>query len=194
MQLGGHLGASLLTYAPVGGGLLAAGRDRLAVAGVVIAAASATLPDVDLRFSSVDHRGPTHTLWFALAYGVVLGTAGALAGTVTDRTDARLPAVVGVTGFLSTATHVAVDSLTPMGIRPFAPVRQRFYGFDVVPSRNQRGNRVLLALGLAASAAAVVCGRTLADRSGRASVESRTDGSAATGTDGSGRTGRPARR
>lgn len=33
------------------------------------------LPDVDLRVPGIPHRGPTHTVWFALAVAVVCGVA-----------------------------------------------------------------------------------------------------------------------
>lgn len=159
----GHVGASLLTYAPIGGVLLARGHDRLAFAGGALAAALSTLPDCDNALPGLDHRGPTHTLWFALGVGGVLGAVTAAIGTVRRApetfTRAALAAVVGA---LTTATHVAVDSLTPMGVWPFAPVSERYYCFDVVASRNRRGNAVALALGLVASVLAAVAGTVLA--------------------------------
>lgn len=165
MHRWGHLGASLLTYAPIGGGLLAAGHERLAVAGGVVAAAAASLPDFDELVPGVAHRGPTHTLWFALGLGGLLGAVCAVAGSDADRADARRRAgVVGFAAFLSAVTHVAVDSLTPMGTRPFTPLWERSYGFDVVLSRNRRGNLLLLGIGFAATVLATVAGRALAVR------------------------------
>lgn len=173
MHRWGHVGASLLTYAPIGGGLVAAGRDRLAVVGALAAVAGATLPDADEHLPGVEHRGPTHTLWFAFAVGAV---AGALVRTLTgwigpsrarrqDRTGlAVLTALVAV---VTTATHVAADAVTPMGIRPFAPLRNRSITFDVVRSRDRRANRVLLVLGALASVGAGALGRVLRSRSER---------------------------
>lgn len=165
MHRWGHLGAALLAYAPVGGGLLATGHDRLAVVGGVVAAACATLPDADELLPGVDHRGPTHTLWFALGLGALVGSVGSFAATATGSRDAvAAGAVAGSAGFLSVASHVGADSLTPMGIRPFAPLRDDDYGFDVVYSKNPRGNYAMLAAGVLATAVAAVAGRWRAGR------------------------------
>lgn len=165
MHRWGHLGAALLAYAPVGGGLLAADRDRLAVLGGVVAAACATLPDLDELLPGVDHRGPTHTLWFALAFGGLVGGALSLAAAARgSRNPAATGAVAGSAGVLSVLSHVGADSLTPMGIRPFAPLWDGDYGFGVVYSKNPRGNYAMLAGGVFATAVAAVAGRRLRSR------------------------------
>ena len=94
----GHVGAALLAYAPVGFVVAAAGFRFLSLIGGIGVAALAMLPDYDQKVPGVDHRGPTHTVWFAVVVGVV--TIG---------------------------SHIAADALTPAGVRPFAPVRTRRY-------------------------------------------------------------------
>ena len=151
----GHYGAALLAYAPLGFAALAADFADLALLGGACALALATLPDVDQRLPGVAHRGPTHTVWFALAVGGLVGGAGVvLAGG-----RGPLAAVgVGVFGFVvGTATilsHVAADAITPMGVTPFTPFRDDHYTYDVVRAKNPIANAVLLALGVAATAAA----------------------------------------
>ncbi|MFC7131862.1 MULTISPECIES: metal-dependent hydrolase [Salinibaculum] len=150
----GHSGAALLAYAPLGFATLAAGLADLALLGGACALALATLPDVDQRLPGVAHRGPTHTVWFALAVGGLVGATGvAVAG------GGPLAAVgVGAFGFavgtLSILSHVAADALTPMGVTPFTPFRDDHYTYDVVKAKNPVANAALLALGVAATAAA----------------------------------------
>ena len=78
MHREGHVDAALLAYAPVGLVTLALGFDTLALLGGVGAAGLAMLPELDQRIPGLTYRGPTYTVWFALAVGVVLAAAGAL--------------------------------------------------------------------------------------------------------------------
>lgn len=55
---------------------IAVGAVELAVAGAVIAVAGAMIPDWDTRMPGIQHRGITHTVWFALLVGVMLGAGG----------------------------------------------------------------------------------------------------------------------
>jgi len=158
----GHVGAALLAYAPLAGIATALGAAELAVGGAIGAVALAPLPDYDQRVPLLAHRGLTHTVWFALLVGVVLAAAGlALAGrrplaTVTTALFA------GLVGTLTVCSHVAADALTPAGVRPFAPLRNRRYTCDLVRAANPIANYALLGLGGAAVVAALVSGSTLA--------------------------------
>ena len=80
MHREGHVGAALLAYAPVGALTLALGFGNLALLGAGGAVVLAMLPDYDQRVPGLEHRGPTHTVWFALAVGVVLAVLGGLSG------------------------------------------------------------------------------------------------------------------
>ncbi|WP_280588272.1 metal-dependent hydrolase, partial [Halorubrum sp. Boch-26] len=98
----GHVGIALLAYAPVAGGMRALGEPGLAALGAAVAVAFATLPDLDHRLP-VAHRGPTHTVAFAIAAGALAAPAAALA----------LPAGGGTVLFASGATGSALPSWTP---------------------------------------------------------------------------------
>lgn len=162
MHREGHLGAALLVYAPVTFVLMSLGFTELGVLGSVGAAALAMLPDQDLRVPFVKHRGPTHTVWFALLVGLVLGAAGAAVGH-----DAGLLAALGlfafgfVTGVLTVGSHLLADALTPMGIRPFAPRSDATYTLDLVRAANRPANYLLFLLGAVAMGVALVLGATL---------------------------------
>ena len=162
----GHVGIALLAYAPVAGALRIAGEPGLATLGAVVAVAFATLPDAD-EWLPVAHRGPTHTVAFAVAAGalVALATAvaplagGGLALAAAAPTATALPpwtpAFVGGVATLSLCSHVAGDAITPMGIWPLRPLSERHLTLDLTPAANPRANRLFLGIGVAAIALSV---------------------------------------
>ncbi|GAB7091877.1 metal-dependent hydrolase [Halorubrum luteum] len=147
----GHVGLGLLAYAPVAGVVLGSGEFGLAVVGGLIAITVAPLPDVDQSLP-IPHRGPTHTLAFAVAAGVV----AALAATVVLAAGAGAgvppwtPAFVGGVVTLTLCSHIAGDALTPMGIQPFRPLSGFHLTLDLTPAKNPRANYLFLAVGVAA--------------------------------------------
>lgn len=152
----GHVGAALLAYAPLGALAVAVGDPALARAGAVTAAGLAMLPDVDMRLPFLKHRGPTHTVWFAVACGLVSGVLGgytALAGGV--RAALATGAFTAVVATLTVLSHVLADALTPMGVRPFTPWSNRWYSLHVTRASDPRSNRLLLVAGVAAASATV---------------------------------------
>ncbi|GAB7118227.1 metal-dependent hydrolase [Natrinema sp. JCM 9743] len=123
----------------------------MALWGAVLALAAATLPDFDQGLPWIDHRGPTHTVWFALLVGL-----GAGAGTILvarwgfgsgGEFGFGFGFVVGTCGILA---HLAGDVVTPMGISPFAPVWRVHVTLDWFKSKNERVNRTFLLAGTVA--------------------------------------------
>lgn len=143
----GHVGAALFCYAPVAAALTRSGEPTLALLGTAVAVALSTLPDAD-QFEVVpaDHRGPTHTVWFVVGVAAVLAAAGALFGLVVGR-PAALAATAGSGAFVSLASHLLADVITPMGIRPFAPLSMWHHSFDLTPAKDPRANTTMLGLG-----------------------------------------------
>lgn len=141
----GHIGAALLVYAPVAALLTAVGEPHLAASGTATAVGVSTLPDIDHNLQ-ITHRGGTHTVWFALACGV----AGALVGAVVA-TSALPSLVLGTACLLSICSHLLADSITPMGIAPFAPLSRWHCTLDIVPSKSRRANIAMLLSGVAAA-------------------------------------------
>lgn len=153
----GHVGIALLTYAPLAGTVLAAGEPRLAVLGGALAVAFSTLPDLDHRLP-VSHRGPTHTVAFAVGVGalaslVALVATSAFVGEVVA--PAWTPAFVGAVVTATLCSHVAGDAITPMGIRPFRPFWGIHFTLDVTPAKDPRANRLFLGVGVIAVGLAV---------------------------------------
>ncbi|EMA19000.1 putative membrane-bound metal-dependent hydrolase [Haloarcula argentinensis DSM 12282] len=159
MYQNGHYGVALLAVAPVGAILIAAGLFELAVAAGVAAVALAMVPDLDQRVPGITHRGPTHTVWFALVVGAITAP-GAVALTIAG------PVVSAVTGFVVGAgtilSHIAADALTPAGVRPWRPADDTHYSLDVVAAKNPLANYALLGLGIASAALGGWVGTTVA--------------------------------
>lgn len=167
MHRPGHYGMALLAYAPIGFAAVALGLDTVAVAGGVLAVGGAMLPDLDMRIPFLEHRGPTHTVWFALAVGIVLGLVGALIGSDAGTATALVLGAFGVlVGVLTIGAHLLADALTPMGIRPLEPVRDVEYTFDVATASNPLANYGLLALGIVAAILAFAAGNAVASALG----------------------------
>lgn len=163
MQRPGHYGMSLFVYAPLGAVVLALGFDELALLGGAVTVGGAMLPDLDERVSFVQHRGPTHTVWFALAVGAVLGLVGAAIGVRrSSDTAVALGAFGALVGVLTVVAHLLADALTPAGIRPFAPLRETRYALAITGAGYPLANYLLLAAGVAAAIGAVLVGRVIA--------------------------------
>jgi len=151
MHREGHIGAALLAYAPVGGVALALGFDTFALVGGVVAVGLSMLPDYDQRVPGLDHRGPTHTVWFALLVSLVLAVVGGLAGRESGPLAVLGLAAFGfLVGVVTIGSHILADSLTPAGVRPFAPYQDQYYSYDLARASNPIANYALLAVGAAA--------------------------------------------
>jgi inner membrane protein len=153
----GHWGAALCCYAPVGWALVDA-RPAVALAGGVGVLALARLPDVDLRLPLVAHRGPTHTLAFALVVGAALaGVASVLVGHAPP--SLAVPWLVPFAAFVGVfgvCTHLLADAVTPMGVPLFWPLSGRRLSAGLVRADSTLANWGLLGLGAFATALAVL--------------------------------------
>ncbi|ELY94135.1 membrane-bound metal-dependent hydrolase [Natrialba hulunbeirensis JCM 10989] len=152
----GHYGAALLVYAPLGTAVAVGGYEGLALIGGVITVALSTLPDFDQQVPLIDHRGPTHTVGFALLVGILVATAAALlVGQSSPFVGLGLIAFAFTVGTLAIVSHLLADVLTPMGIRPFWPLSGRHYTLDLTRAANPVANYVLFGLGVGAIVCAV---------------------------------------
>lgn len=174
MHREGHVGVVLALYAPLGLVVAVAGFRSLAVSGAVLAGALAMLPDIDMKIPLVKHRGFTHTVWFALLVGGVIGGLGAYytletgtswtvrAGTVELPPGFIGALGVGAFGFVTAAVsiigHVLADGLTPMGVQPYAPYSNESYTLDLATASNPIANYLLLGLGLTLAGGALYLG------------------------------------
>ncbi|MFB6102532.1 MAG: metal-dependent hydrolase [Haloplanus sp.] len=152
----GHWGVSLLVFAPVGFVLVLAGRPDLAVGGGAAMLWLSMLPDYDHRVPVISHRGPTHTLAFALLVGAVGAAAGfGLAGVVDGGRPTLVAAGFGI-GVLAVLAHLCADALTPAGVPLLWPLSGREFSLNLTRADNTLANLALFALGLCAVAVATV--------------------------------------
>ncbi|MFB6360777.1 MAG: metal-dependent hydrolase [Halobacteriales archaeon] len=119
----------------------------LAYLGIVAAVGLTMHPDVALGLPFVPHRGPTHTVWFAL-----LIAAGA--GSLGWRIDVGpVPKLVlagygdGMAG-LAIGSQALADALMPMGVRPVAPLTNRHVTVALTGSSNPLANLLVLSFGI----------------------------------------------
>jgi len=170
MQREGHVGLGLALYAPPGFVLLQVGRPDAFGLGLVAMAVWSVAPDVDVPLP-IPHRGPTHSVVAAGVAGAVTaaitvvltsaGVAGHPAAGASSPGSSQVAAVavgayVGAGGVIG---HLLGDVLTPKGIRPWWPLSDRKYTFEVVLASNKRANRALVVTGVSA----VVCVTLLAE-------------------------------
>ncbi|ELZ48971.1 putative membrane-bound metal-dependent hydrolase [Halorubrum coriense DSM 10284] len=159
MHQKGHIGASLLVYAPFGFVLAALASMELAFIGAAAVGSMAMVPDLDMRIPLIKHRGITHTVWFALVVGAAFGLVGAVLGVQESIVGGVLFGFLAFGfGTLTIVSHLLADALTPMGIKPFSPVRDTKYTLDLFKAANPIANYALLGLGGAVVAVAVVAG------------------------------------
>lgn len=163
MHREGHIGTALIVYAPIGAVTLALGFAQLSLLGAVAAAGLSTLPDIDQRLPGIDHRGPTHTIWFVIAVGLVAGSGGVVAGSAHGILAGL---ALGTWAFLlasaTITSHLMADVITPAGICPFTPIRDDCYTFDLTRAANPAANIVLLVIGLVVTTGALAVGNALA--------------------------------
>lgn len=162
MYRAGHLGVSLLVYAPLALVLVVLGRYDLAVLGELCMVSLATLPDTDHQIPFVSHRGPTHTVGFALLVGLAVGTVGwVVSGQPAVATTSELAVFGFAVGTLAIVAHLLGDVLTPMGITPFWPLWNRRFTLRLTRADNVVANYTLLGLGVFVTAGLVLTAGTL---------------------------------
>lgn len=162
MHRNGHIGASIVVYAPFGFLVTALASIEVGVVGAVGVGSMAMVPDLDMRVPFVKHRGITHTVWFALLVGVGFGAVGLAVGSQRGLVGALLfGGTAFLFGALTIVSHLLADALTPMGIRPYAPVRDDKYTLDLFTAANPLANYALLGLGSVVAAVALVAGEAV---------------------------------
>jgi len=174
MHRRGHYGLALLVFSPLVFLLNVSHASGEALVGILIVAGVAPIPDIDQHLPFVSHRGITHTVWFiivastlatAVTWAAAVQGTQAVNGTLSTASvpSLVLPALgVGFLVALGLATHLLGDVITPMGIKPFAPVNDTKYTWKLTTSANSTANNALFIAGLGATGAAIYIPRVLA--------------------------------
>lgn len=166
----GHLGISMLLYAPLGIVITAFLSLELAVIGGLCTVFGGNLPDFDTSSQLVKHRGFTHTIWFAIITAITMAIAVFLIGTylsISQYLKFGLIQAIFIGSFtgVGVMTHIAGDLITPRGIKPFHPVSprnvlpvtvsERKFTFEITNADNKAYNTGFLALGILATTGAI---------------------------------------
>lgn len=147
----GHYGIALLLYSTVGYALISSRSGERIGLGVIFVLLFTMLPDWDGYIASFPHRGPTHTIWFGLLVGVVVGTVAVLADYWRKRdvrSATRLGNFVGGLAVLAVLAHIIADAPNPMGVQPLYPVIDTWISLDLVSAANPIANVGLFAAGV----------------------------------------------
>ncbi|MGM0604904.1 MAG: metal-dependent hydrolase [Halobacteriota archaeon] len=155
----GHLGVSLLVYSPIGYALVSIGEPVVAILTAVVMVSLAMLPDIDHQLPLVDHRGPTHSLLFAVLVGGLFAVAGGLfEGHFT--VWSLNPAAFGfLLGFVAVFAHLLGDTLTPSGVNYLWPISSTRFSLSITRADSQVANYGLFALGVIT--ATTILGRSI---------------------------------
>lgn len=172
MYLLGHVGVTLLAYAPLSYRLVRVGRGRRAAAGAATLLLLVCAPDLDSHVAFLSHRGFTHTLWAAALVGAAIGATW---WRLTPRRGLERDEAAAfgfVVGALSVLHHLAADALNATGVRPLYPLADHRLALDLVAAGDPAANLALATVGVAALLASVGLGLkhqwTVVDRSGDA--------------------------
>lgn len=168
MELRGHLGTALILSAE---SLVLLGP-VYGTAATVVMLALTPVPDWDLYISEsvVKHRGPTHSLAFALVASFVLASAIAYPARLGQRivmdygvlssgvvSPFRMWLFLFCAGTASLVGHLLTDTLTYGGgykVEPFWPLSSWTLAFGLCHSDDEEWNTALLASGMTAFLAA----------------------------------------
>lgn len=147
----GHLGVSLLVFAPVGYWLVAAGEPETAVLSGVVMLWLAMLPDIDHRLPMIEHRGPTHSLAFAVLVGAGFAVLGLALEGAFSVAGVGLPVFGFALGFLTVFAHLLGDTLTYAGVNYLWPL-PRTFSFSLTRADNVTANYGLFGAGIVVAA------------------------------------------
>ncbi len=155
----GHLGVSLLVFAPIGYTLAEIGAPELAALTGGVMLWFVMLPDVDHRLPMIEHRGPTHSLAFAALIGgvgaaLVVGAELIFGSAIESAVDVgfTLPSIGFAIGALTVIAHLIGDTLTPAGVNYLWPLSSRTFSVSLARASNPWANSGLFGLGLLVTA------------------------------------------
>ncbi|OUJ18461.1 Membrane-bound metal-dependent hydrolase YbcI DUF457 family [Methanonatronarchaeum thermophilum] len=149
----GHIGLSLLFYAPIAYAYLYIGTAwYILLPATLTAITLSNLPDIDLKTTFLTHRGFTHTILFALIIGIL--TAFLFLGTIslfqTLPIEQRITTwLLGfLTGTTAITSHIFGDMLTPMGVKPLWPFTNKKITAKMFKAQNRLANTTFLMAGV----------------------------------------------
>lgn len=109
----------------------------------------AVIPFLSNLLNATKHRKITHTIWYALLWGLIISSFSFIYFSNYETLPRMILSITGfIIGFLGIISHLLGDILTPMGIKPFYPVKNKNYTLDKVKAKNKYANFSFLFLGI----------------------------------------------
>lgn len=127
---------------------------------------SERVPDsVRSKDFTIEHRGITHTVWFAVVFasslciGSIVGV-GVLTGVENELYEPSLfiPFIVFVGGFLAVVFHIVGDMMTPTGVHLLTPRVDYGVSFDQFTFDNEVANQFAFLFGIVSIVWSVLLG------------------------------------
>lgn len=120
------------------------------------------IPFLENFLNLTKHRSITHTVWYALLWGIIVAIGSFMIFSPVNLLNIILFVSLGfIIGFLGIISHLLGDILTPMGIKPFYPVKNKNYSLNKFKAKNPFYNYGFLILGIVISSLIVFIGNYL---------------------------------
>lgn len=178
MHSQGHAGMSLFLSAPVLAVFIYFDYLLLGVFFVGSVVLMPMIPDIDIKlqkyFKSINHRGVTHTVHFAVLFGViytaVIGSllyyvigVDYLLTLIQPDSFILVLGVIFFTGFSAVMYHLIGDAFTPTGINFFSSSSQYGFTFNKFYAKNEVANGSAVILGISGHLVTIVAFYKLGD-------------------------------
>lgn len=120
----GHIGINIILYSPIMLLLSIFELNNIAIIGFLLMVLFPSLPDKDQKIPFIQHRGFTHTIWFSLIIGTLIGSIFYGLSTIFNILLKPIHTfiVMFLIGNLLILFHLAGDFLTYAGINIFHPI------------------------------------------------------------------------
>lgn len=153
-----HYGFGIMAGVTASFVLLLLEHPALALYVLLLFPLTSTLPDQDKRFPFIRHKGPTHSILML----PVLSITGAIIGAITyymthaiyntliwdiitylttldiiftELQGYSIFVIIGISyivTFISSLIHIFTDALNPWGVKPFSPIDETEYTFELI--------------------------------------------------------------
>jgi|AntDeeMinimDraft_6_1070357.scaffolds.fasta_scaffold18249_1 inner membrane protein len=167
MYKSGHMGINMMLFSPILFIMVILDYILAGIVGLALVTYFASLPDMDLQYWFLKHRGFTHTYSFGILVGSIIGsvsffimTMGINSGVIEETVFniVSIPLWGFFLGLFMVLGHISGDIITPAGVRPFQKPKyipnlpifsDKRYTFDLVYAANMWANSGFLVIGVA---------------------------------------------
>lgn len=138
----GHQGVFLLVWTVISVFFLfPQGLFIVATVGFIAGFLLSSIPDKDQNIPLMGHRKQTHTVWFAILFGIGFYVIGVMMSNSFASVATMLPPeYLFFIGLVIILIHIYTDALNPSGVRPYVPASDHRHAWGVVKSGSFFGN------------------------------------------------------